>query len=67
MHKKTPHQSEGNSITDLGYRVINTTTYNDRLHLNAIYCYPIHNNTNDTFLLTTRQTIFTYSCGQKNQ
>ena len=63
---KTSHHSEGNSINDFGNRVTNTTTYNDRVYLNAILCYPIHKNTNDTFLLTSRQIIYTYSCGKKN-
>ena len=66
MHKKTSHQSKGNSITDFGNRVINTTTYNDRVHINAIYCYSIYNNTNNIFLLRTRQIIYTYSYGKKN-
>ena len=65
MHKKISHQSKGNFITDFGNRVINTTTYNDRVHINAIYCYSIYNNTNNIFLLRTRQIIYTYSCGKK--
>ena len=62
---KTSHHSDSNSIAELSNRVTNSTTYNDRVHPNTIFCYPIYNNTNNTFLLTTRQIIYTYSCGQK--
>ena len=55
--KQILHQSEGNSINNFDNRVISTTINYDRVTLNTIYYYPTNNNTNDRFLLTTRQYI----------
>ena len=60
------NEIDGKCNNNYGNTIINILKSNDKVNLNNIHCYYTNNNNTEPILLTTKQIIYTYSCGHKN-